>query len=119
MRHGRRAFLLFAEELFGFTNFGALQMADFGGDLVQRGGDHRQRGHVKSVPVALNDLRRNRGYLQAQPLADFLFVFRLQVGGVADRAGELAHPHLFGGKIEALKIARASPNTSWPASSRR
>ena len=34
MRHGRRALLLFAEELLGLADLGALEMTDFGGDLV-------------------------------------------------------------------------------------
>ena len=68
-------------------------------------GDDGQSGHVKGVPVALDDLRGNRGHLQPQPLADALFVFRLQVGGVADRPGKLAHPHLLGRQVEALQVA--------------
>ena len=35
VRHGGGPFLFFAEELFRFADFGALQVADLGGDLVQ------------------------------------------------------------------------------------
>ena len=57
VRHGGGALLLFAEELFGFADFGALQVADFGGDLVERGGDDRERGEIVGVAVALDHLR--------------------------------------------------------------
>ena len=35
VRHRRRALLLLAEKFFGLADFGALQVADFGGDLVR------------------------------------------------------------------------------------
>jgi hypothetical protein len=35
VRHGGRAFLFFAEELFGLAHFSALQVANLGCDLVQ------------------------------------------------------------------------------------
>ena len=46
VRHGRRALLLLAEKLLGLAHFGALQVANFGGDLVQRAGDHGQRRQI-------------------------------------------------------------------------
>ena len=105
VRHGRRAFLLFAEKFLGLADFGALQVADFGRDLVERGGDHRQRRQIMRVPVALDHLRRNRRRLQSQPRADFFFQFRAQMREGSDRAGKLAHPHILRGGSEARDVA--------------
>ena len=54
--HGGRALLLFAEELFHLADLGALQVAQFGGNLVQRACDHGQRGEVRRVTIALDHL---------------------------------------------------------------
>src|SRR5229473_7231923 len=59
VRHGRRPLLLFAEELRRLVYFSALQVADFGRKLIQRGSNHRQSSEVMSMPVALNHLRGN------------------------------------------------------------
>ena len=105
VRHGGGALLLFAEELFGFADFGALQVADFGGDLVERAGDDGQRGDVGGVAVALDHLRRDGGGFQSQPLADALFELGAEVGEGADGSGELAHAHVFGGAAKARDVA--------------
>ena len=57
VRHGGGALLLFAEELLGLADFGALEVADFGGDLVERAAEDGERGDVGGVAVALDDLR--------------------------------------------------------------
>ena len=49
--------MLFAEELFGFADLGALEVADLGGDLVQCAGEDGERGDVGGVAVALDYLR--------------------------------------------------------------
>src|SRR3954469_6139376 len=41
MRHSRRSLLFFTEKFFSFANFSALQMADFGRNLVQGAGNYR------------------------------------------------------------------------------
>jgi hypothetical protein len=56
MRHRGRAFLFLGEELFGFADLGALEVADFGGDLVERGAEDGEGGDVGGVAVALDDL---------------------------------------------------------------
>ena len=63
VRHGRRALLLFAEIFFGLADFGALQVADFGGDLVERRCDRGERCQIVGMAVALNYLRRDGGGL--------------------------------------------------------
>ena len=106
MRHGRRALLLLAEVLFGFAHLGALQVANLGRDVVERRGDDRQRANVERVPVALDDLRRNRRDVQAQALADLLFVLGIEVRAIADRPGKLADAHLLGRQFEAVDVAQ-------------
>ena len=49
--------MFFGEELFGFANFGALEVADFGGDLVEGAGEDGEGGDVGGVAVALDYLR--------------------------------------------------------------
>ena len=56
VRHGAGTFLFFGEELFGFADLGALEVADFGGDLVERAGEDREGGDVGRVAVALDYL---------------------------------------------------------------
>ena len=57
VRHGAGALLLLGEELFGLADFGALEVADFGGDLVERGAEDGEGGDIGGVAVALDDLR--------------------------------------------------------------
>ena len=47
----------------------------------------------------------NGGDFKPEALADLLFVLRIEVRAVADRAGELADAHLLGGHLEALDVA--------------
>ncbi len=105
VRHGGGSLLLFAEEFFGLADFGALQVADLGGDLVQRRGDHGERAEIVRVAVALDNLRGDRGGFQSQARADFFFEFGREVGEDSDRAGELSYAHVFGGGHEARDVA--------------
>ena len=105
VRHGGRSLLLLAEELFGLADFGALQVADFGGDLVERRSDHGERGEIVRVAIALDHLRGDRRGFQSQARADLLFEFGREVGEDADRAGELSDAHVFGGGHEARDVA--------------
>ena len=57
VRHGAGALLLLGEELFGFADFGALQVADFSGYFVEGTGEDGEGGDVGCVAVALDDLR--------------------------------------------------------------
>ena len=105
MRHGRGALLLFAEVLLRLAHLGALQVADFDGDFVERTAEDGQRGDVGGVPVALDDLRGHGRGLEAEPRADALLVLRLEMAERADGARQLAHAHVFGGGIEAGHVA--------------
>ena len=103
--HGAGALLLFGEELFGLADFGALEMADLGGDLVERAGEDGECGDVGGVAVALDDLRCDVDGLEAELGADGLFVLGLEVAEGADGSGELADAEVFGGGVEAGEVA--------------
>ena len=105
VRHGGGALLLFGEELFGFADLGALEVADLGGDLVERGGEDGEGGDVGGVAVALEDLRGDGDGLEAELGADGFFVLGLEVAEGADGSGELADAEVFGGSVEAGEVA--------------
>ena len=105
VRHRAGAFLFFREELFGFADLGALEVADFGGDFVERAGRgwrgwrRRQRGGHAGLPA----LRPLRGAVRVG--ADCLFVLGLEVAEGADGAGEFAYAEVFGCGVEAGEVA--------------
>src|SRR5260370_389639 len=88
VRHGRAAALLAAERLFGFADFGALEVANFERNFFERGGDERQCAEKLRVAVALNHLGRDGSNDKPQALANALFHFRAKMRGVADGAGD-------------------------------
>ena len=105
MRHRRRAFLLLAEELLCLADLGALEMANLGGDLVQRGAEDGERRDVGGVAIALDDLRGDGDGGEAEFGADGFLVLRLEMAECADGAGELADAEVFGGGVEAGEVA--------------
>ena len=115
----RAAALFAAEGLFGFADFGALQVADFERDFFQRGADERERTEIVRVAIALNHLRSDRRDVQAEALADALFDVGAEMRGVADGSGNFADGHLRGGIAEALLVALDFRRTSWRLSGRR
>src|SRR3989475_7756525 len=105
VRHCRRAFLIFAEEFFRFAHFGALEMANFRGDFVERAGYHGKSSEISRMAIALNNLRRNCGSFQSQARADFFFQLRAKVGQCADRPGELSDAHVLRCVLKTRDIA--------------
>src|SRR5262249_62369725 len=84
-------------------------MANLRGDLVECGSDRSQCGHIISVAVTLNHLRRNRCRLQTQASANPLFQLRIQMCECAYRSGELAYAHLLRGAFKAGDVADGFP----------
>ena len=78
------------EELLRLQHLGALQVADFGGEPLDRRGDHAERREIHGVAVARDDLRRDRLDAQAHRLGDMRFDARIDLGEGADRAGDRA-----------------------------
>ena len=65
MRHGRGTFLTFGKGFFDFTYFGALKIANLGGELFQRAGNYGQCRHVMGVTISLQNLGGYRGGFQS------------------------------------------------------
>ena len=95
VRHRRGALLAAAERLLDLAHLRAREVADLEREPLERGGDQRQRVEQLGVAVALEDLRRARRRLEAEPLAGD--PLDLRVGGRvrADGARELADAHPF------------------------
>ena len=70
VRHRRGALLPGGEIFLGLAQFGALQMADLGGEPLDRRGDQRQRHEELGVTVARDHLGRDRLGLEAELLGD-------------------------------------------------
>jgi hypothetical protein len=83
----------------------SLEMADLGGDLVERAGEDGQGADVGGVEVALDDLGGDGYGLEAEGCADGGFVLGFEVAEGADGSGELAEAEIFGGRVEAGEVA--------------
>src|SRR6185503_6914075 len=68
VRHRRRALLAFAERLLDLADLGFLQTADLDRELLERGAGDGERGEQLRVAIALDDLGRDLGRLQAETL---------------------------------------------------
>ena len=79
-------------------------------EALQRGRGDRERGEQLRVAVALDDLRRGRLGLEAEPLAGDALDLRVDRRVVADRAGELADPHAFERRARRGPVPRSSSN---------
>jgi len=91
VRHRRGAFLAGREILLGFENLRPLKMAYFGCKALDRRGDDAERSEESGVPVARNDLRRDRLDRQAHFPGDMRLNRRIDIGEGADRAGDRAN----------------------------
>src|SRR5215469_147258 len=105
VRHSRRALLAFGEGFFGFPDFGALEMANFEGDLLERGGDEGQRGDPSGVAVAGENLASDGSRFKAEPGADSFLRFGTDMAEGADGAGNFADAQIFRGPLESRGIA--------------
>ena len=105
VRHRRRALLAAPERLLDLAHLGAGEMPDLGREAVERRGEERERGEQLRVAVALEDLRRARRGLEAEPLARDPLDLRLGRGVGADGAGELADAQSLDRALEPLAVA--------------
>ena len=87
-------------------HFGALQMADLGGEPFERTRDHAQRREIRGMAVARDHLRRHRLDLQTQLFGDMLLDARIDIGERADRAGDRAGRDLLARRDEPRAGAR-------------
>ncbi len=86
VRHRRRTLLALGEELLGFQHLGALQMADFDREPLDRGGDHAERRKIHRVAVARDYLGRDRLGHQPHCFRNMFFDARVDLGKSADGA---------------------------------
>jgi hypothetical protein len=107
VRHRRRALLALGEILLRFQHLGALQMADFGGDALDGGGDDAERGEEHRMAVARDHLGRDRLGRQAHGLRNMLFDARIDVGEGADSAGNGAGGD-FGARVASRRVRQRS-----------
>ena len=105
VRHCRGALLTRSKIFLGFTNIGALQVADFGSHLVQGGTNDSQGGQEMRMAVTLDNLGCQAYRLQIQLFANIFFYKGIDIGISANSTGELAHSHHFASLLQALHIA--------------
>src|SRR5258708_30553211 len=70
VRHRARPFLTFRKEFFGLEDFGPLEVAELGRPALDAGCDQGQGANELGMDVALDHLSGNRGWTQAQFLAN-------------------------------------------------
>ena len=105
MGHGGRALLTFREKLFGFKDFGALHVADFGGDVLDRAGNNPKGGKEGGVAVARDDLGADRFRLKPQFVADMRLNRGVNVGEGADSARDCTGRDFCARGLKAAAIA--------------
>jgi hypothetical protein len=104
VRHRGGALLALAERLGDLADLGASEVTNLERELLQARGGQRECREQLGVPVARDDLRRDRLRLQAEPLAGEPLELRVGRGVGADGAGELADPH----RLHRLRQAPAA-----------
>ena len=105
VRHGAGAFLALGKKLLGLEHLGALKMPELRRPPLDARADERHSGHELGVDVALHDLRRDRGRLEAKLAADERLDLWREVGVGADGAGELADGDAWLEGLESLERA--------------
>ena len=93
VRHRRTAFLPLGEILLHLEHLGALEVAELGGPAVDRTRCQCEHSHELGMPVALHDLRGQRGRFQPELVADLFFDTRIEMRAGSDGAAQLAHRH--------------------------
>ena len=87
-------------------------MADLDREALERGRAERERGEQLGVAVALDDLRRGRLGLEAEPLAGDALDLGVDGRVGPDGARELADAHAARARARAASRARSSSKPS-------
>ncbi len=121
VRHRGRPLLAAAERLLDLSDLGSREMTDLEREPLQRRGQQRQRVQHLGVPVALEDLRRARCRLEAEPLAGDALDLGIGGGVGADGAGKLADADPLEGArdTDAVPLERERPAGELEAERRR
>jgi hypothetical protein len=105
VRHRGTAALFAGEGLFGFADFGALQMANLERELFECGGDFGEHAHVVSVAITRDHLRTDRSGIETEARANRGFNFGTEMRRVADGAGHFSDSEIAGGVAESREVA--------------
>ena len=108
-----------SERFLDLPDLGALEIAHFGGHLLEGAGEDRQGSGEFGVPVALDHLGGDPCRSEAERFADPTLDARRQMGEGADGSAQLAHPDRLAGGHETPAGSGPSPTTRAPASSRK
>src|SRR6185312_2722156 len=105
VRHRRRALLADREILRGFSYLGALQVTDLERDLLETRRQSRERRHELRMPVALDNLRRDRRGLEAKARANLLLHVGTDMRESPDGAGDFPNTKILRRSLEPLLVA--------------
>src|ERR1043166_2449863 len=90
VRHGRTAFLAFAEIFFHLENFGVLEVTKLGRPTIDARSDHGERAQKLGVTIALNNLGGQRGGFDPEAFANFSLNFWIEMRVRADGPADFA-----------------------------
>ena len=105
VRHRAGALLPLGERLLDLAHLGASQVADLGGDRVERRRGDRERRHVLRVTVALDHLGAHLGGRQAEPGADELLDAGIHRAVGAHDTAEGAYAHRLACPSQPVAVA--------------
>ncbi len=103
--HRGAALLAGAERLHQLTDLGVLEIADLGGEALQRAARDRDGGEDRGVPIALDDLGAHRVDVEAEVGEHLLLEIGRELAVGADRPGDLPGRDVGEGTGEAEPIA--------------
>ena len=103
--HRGRALLALGERLLELEDLAPLEMPDLDGELLERRGDEGQRGDDFGVAVALQDLGRDRGGLEAELRRASHLDPGVEVDVGPDRARDPADADDLEGPVDPVEVA--------------
>ncbi len=104
VRHRRRTLLALAERFLDLADLGFLETANLQRKFLERRRRDGERRQQLGVPIALDDLRRDRRGLEPEPLAHGLLDGRIEMRKRADGAGNLADTDDLAGPPNAFQV---------------
>jgi two-component system, OmpR family, response regulator RegX3 len=104
VRHRRRPLLAAAERLLHLSHLRSRQVADLGGEALERRRAHGKRRQKLGMPVARDDLRGNRLRHEAEPGACDPLDLWIAAAIDADGAGDLADADAGQGVLHAVRV---------------
>src|SRR5579872_5465086 len=119
MRHSGGTLLSFRKILLSLKDFGALEVANLGCELLQGRSNDREHGKKISMPVSLQGLGGNKGWFQPQTLADIALNPGIDIGKGANRSGDHPNRHMLPSLFQTFNLAAHFPIPKIGRASRR